>query len=390
MKKRLIPLILIVAVGVAGWIAWARRNGREDATRIRLSGNIELTQVDISFKTAGKLVERTVTEGEAVKPGMLIARIDPTQTIRQKAAQEAGVQSAEMQVAQSATSVAWQKATLEADIELRNADVRQAQAVLDQLLSGSRPQEIQQAEAAVSDARTQHAQAKADWDRAQTLYKNDDISKAQYDQAQTRFNSTAATLRQLEERLAMVKEGPRKQEIEGARAALARARAALKVSEANRLEIQRKEQDLATRRAEVERAKANLGVTQAQLDDTSVYSPIGGVVLTKSSEIGEVLAAGSTVVTVGDLDHPWLRGYIKQSDLGRIKLGQKVKLTNDSFPGKVYEGRVSYIASEAEFTPKQIQTQEERVKLVYRIKIDVDNPAHELKSNMPVDAEILL
>jgi HlyD family secretion protein len=113
-------------------------------------------------------------------------------------------------------------------------------------------------------------------------------------------------------------------------------------------------------------------------------------VLTKSAEPGEVLAAGATVVTIGDLDHPWVRGYVRESDLGKVKLGQKVKVTTDSFPGKTYTGRITFVASEAEFTPKQIQTTEERVKLVYRIKIQVENPNHELKSNMPVDAEIEL
>jgi HlyD family secretion protein len=96
------------------------------------------------------------------------------------------------------------------------------------------------------------------------------------------------------------------------------------------------------------------------------------------------------VVTIGDIEHPWLRGYVNESDLGKVKLGSPVRVTTDSYKGKVYNGRVSFISSEAEFTPKQIQTQQERVKLVYRIKIEVENPAHELKSNMPADAEILL
>jgi len=390
MKKRLIPVILVVVLAIAGGILWSQRNGRDEARRIRLSGNMELTQVDISFKVAGKLIERAVNEGDTVKRGQLIARIDQVQTMRQNQAQQASVQSAQMQLSQSATSIAWQQATNEADIELRKADIRQAQANLEQLLNGSRPEEIQQAQAAVADARTQAEQARLDWERAQTLYKNDDISTAQRDQYQARFNSTAALLRQAEERFAVVKEGPRKEEIAAARAALARAQAALKVTEANALEVKRKQEDLAARKAEMERAQAQLGVTESQLDDTSVSSPIDGVVLVKSAEIGEVLAAGTTVVTIGDLDHPWLRGYIKETDLGRVKLGQKVKLTTDSYRGKEYWGHVSFIASEAEFTPKQIQTAEERVKLVYRIKIDVDNSSHELKSNMPVDAEIEL
>jgi HlyD family secretion protein len=103
-----------------------------------------------------------------------------------------------------------------------------------------------------------------------------------------------------------------------------------------------------------------------------------------------VISSGTTVMTIGDMDRPWVRGYITEPDLGRVKLGTRVQVTTDSFPGKIYDGRISFIASNAEFTPKHIQTSEERVKLVYRIKIDVDNAAHELKLNMPVDATILL
>jgi len=152
--------------------------------------------------------------------------------------------------------------------------------------------------------------------------------------------------------------------------------------------LQRREEDLGGRRAEVNRARAQVAITQTQINDTVVTAPMDGVVLVKSAELGEVLAAGTTVVTIGDIDHPWLRAYIAETDLGRVKLGSKVKVTTDSYPGKIYNGRVSFISSEAEFTPKQIQSAEERVKLVYRIKIDIDNPLHELKSNMPADAEI--
>src|SRR4029079_7739214 len=152
----------------------------------------------------------------------------------------------------------------------------------------------------------------------------------------------------------------------------------------------RKQEELVARRAEIDRARAQVGITEAQLKDTTIASPIDGVVLVKSAEPGEVIAAGTTIVSIGDIEHPWLRAYVGETDLGRVKLGTKVKLTTDSYPGKVYNGVVSFIASEAEFTPKQIQTKEERVKMVYRIKVDVENPNRELKNNMPVDAEIPL
>jgi HlyD family secretion protein len=162
------------------------------------------------------------------------------------------------------------------------------------------------------------------------------------------------------------------------------------MSEANTLELKRREQELATRRAEIERSKASLALIDSQLADTIAASPVDGVVLVKAADVGEILAPGTTVVSVGDIEHPWLRGYINETDLGKVKLGSKANVTTDSYPGKVYQGRVTFIASEAEFTPKQIQTQQERVKLVYRIKIEIDNPQRELKSNMPADAEIVL
>ncbi|MBZ5584582.1 MAG: efflux RND transporter periplasmic adaptor subunit, partial [Acidobacteriia bacterium] len=162
------------------------------------------------------------------------------------------------------------------------------------------------------------------------------------------------------------------------------------MAEANTLELKRRQQELTARRAEIARARANLALIDSQLADTVAVSPVDGVTLVKAADVGEVLAAGTTVVTVGDIDHPWLRAYVNESDLGKVKIGSKARITTDSYPGKVYNGRVSFIASEAEFTPKQIQTQEERVKLVYRIKIEVDNPHQELKSNMPADAEMVL
>jgi HlyD family secretion protein len=389
MKKRIVIILLVVALGIGGYLWYTGAFARK-GNSILVSGNLELTQVDLSFKTAGKLVERRVDEGNWVKQGDLIARLDPVELQRTTVRDKALIIGAKSNYDQLLTSIAFQKATLESDIAARVAELNVAQAKLDELLNGSRKQEIQQSEAAVNDAKAQLEFARLDWERSQTLFKNDDISKQQYDQARTKFESATAMLRQAEEKDSMVREGPRKEDIAGARADVARAQAAVKTAEANRLEVQRREQELGERQSEIQRTEAQAGISQKQLSDTEIYTPIDGVVLVKAAEPGEVLAAGTTVVTVGDLEHPWLRAYINETDLGRVKLGQKVKLTTDSFPNKVYWGQVSYIASEAEFTPKQIQTKEERVKLVYRIKIEVDNKEHELKNNMPVDAEILL
>ena len=389
MKKRILLILLVGALGTGAWM-WRTGYFERSGNKILVSGNLELTEVDLSFKVAGKLTELNVREGDWVKKGDIIARLDAAQLMQQLARDEAAVVNAQSQYQQLQTSIEYQRATLESDVAVRRAELNQAQAKLDELLAGSRQQEIQQAQAAVNDAVAWNDAARQDWDRAQTLYKNEDISTSQYDQARAKYDSTQAQLRQAQERFALVKEGPRKEEIEGAKAAVVRGQAAVRQAEANRLELQRKEQELQARRSDIDKARAQVGITKTQIDDTVIAAPLDAVIQVKSAEVGEVLAAGTTVVSLGDLDHPWLRAYINETDLGRVKLNQEARLKTDSFPNKSYMGRISFISPEAEFTPKQIQTKEERVKLVYRIKIDVDNKEHELKNNMPVDAELIL
>ncbi len=390
MKRRRAVLIVLLLAAAGGGV-WYWYAGRMKATKnILVSGNLELTQVDLSFKTAGRMTELAVKEGQFVRKGDLIAKLDSAQLEQQLLRDQASVASAQSALQQLETSIEYQGATIDSDISTRRAELAQAQAKLDELMAGSRPQEIQQAQSAVADAKAWNDQARLDWERAQTLFSREDISKSQFDQARAKLDSTAAQLRQAQDRLALVQEGPRKEEIAGARAQVARAQAAVQTAEANRIELRRKREELAARRSEIDRTRAQVGMTQAQIADTTIVSPIDGVVLVKAAEAGEVIAAGTTIVSLGDIAHPWLRAYINETDLTRIKLGDKARLSTDSISGKTYEGRISFISSQAEFTPKQIQTKEERVKLVYRIKIDVDNPHQELKNNMPVDGEILL
>lgn len=387
MKRRL-PILLLAAAAIGGVAYYLRLNSGAPENEIHVSGNIEMTQVAVAFKYPGRVVTIDVEEGALVRKGQVLARSDRESVQRQKDRDEAAVSTAAAQLQQLQTAVDWQKTAVERDIDLRTAEVRAVEAQLQEALTGSRPQEVEQAEAAVSDARTQHAQAKLDWDRAQKLFADEDITKAQYDQYKTRFDSTASVLRQVEMRLSLVKEGPRKETIEMLRAQLSRAQAALKAAENNRLQVRQREQEVMARRSEVERAKAQVGVLDVQLNDTVASAPVDGVILSKNADLGEVLNAGVPVLTLGDIAKPWVRGYITEKQLGKVKLGDKVKVTTDSYPGKVYWGRVSFIASEAEFTPKQIQTPEERIKLVYRIKVELENPNQELKLNMPVDAVI--
>ena len=389
MKKRILILVVVLAAAGAGVYA-LRGGGKTPEGRLMVSGNIELTEVNIAFKTAGRLIERSVDEGDNVKKGQVVARLDRDQLNAQRERDTASVASSEAQLVQARTSVDLQRATLAADIETKRADLAGAEAKLSEMKNGARPQEKLDAHAAVESAAAERDRAQRDWERAQTLYKNDDISTAQYDQYRRNFESADAAWKQAKEREDLVLAGPRAEQISAQVARVERSRGALKMAEANALELKRREEEIATRRAEIVRSKASVALIDTQLNDTVAVSPVDGVVLVKAADVGEILAPGTTVVTVGDIDHPWLRGYINETDLGKVKIGAKVRVTSDSSKDKVYNGRVSFISDQAEFTPKQIQTQQERVKLVYRIKIDVENPGRELKSNMPVDAEILL
>lgn len=388
-KRILIPVVLALAVGAVALFAWHPWR-KENPNRILLSGNIEMNEVEVSFKVPGRLIERTVDEGDAVQKGSVVARLDRESLLRERDQADASLSVAQAQLAQSQTGVALQRETLSADIAQRRADLGAQQARLQELRNGSRPQEVAEARAVIKAAEAEAARARRDWERAEVLHKTDDISTQQYDQARQRLETAEAALQQAKERLALVIAGPRSEVIEAASSQVERAGAALRLGEANALEVRRRQQEVTARQAELARLRAQRALVDTQLDDTVATAPVTGVVLVKTADPGEVLAPGVPVVTIGDLDHPWLRGYINERDLGRIRLGMPVKVTTDAYPGKVYNGKLTFISPEAEFTPKQIQTQDERVKLVYRIKIEVDNRSHELKSNMPADAAIVL
>jgi HlyD family secretion protein len=375
-KKRLIAagaalILLIVAVYVVKW-------ARGPQASLRVSGNIEVTDAEVSFKIPGRVQERLVDEGQVVKTGQVVARLDDTEL-----AQEAALRRADFQAAQAALDELLAGSRPE-EIAQAKAASEQAQAHLDEMLAGSRPQELAAAEAALRRAQAETERAKLDMERYAGLYKKEIVSAQQNDAIRTTYETSLQRQREAEEQFKLVREGPRKEDIEQARAAYRQAQ--------EHYDLVRKgprKETIEQGRARAEQARQALAVAETRLSYATLLSPLSGIVLSKNIEPGEYVTAGTPIVTAGDLEHPWLRAYINETDLGRVKVGQRVRVTTDTFPGKVYEGHVSFISSQAEFTPKSVQTEKERVKLVYRIKVEIANPQMELKPGMPADAEIL-
>lgn len=326
MKRAILILLLVilVAAGVYLYPRYAESPAVAD-DRIRVSGNVEAHESVLSFRVSGRIVELAVEEGQWVESGAVLARLEDSD-FRQQAALD------------------------EAALRVREASLKLA-------LAGPRKQEIEAAEQAVRDATAEVELRRLDQQRAERLFSRDVISEQEHDRAKTVLERAEATLARAREQLSALREGTRAEEIQIARTQARQAGEALELS-------------------------------RIRLGHTVLRAPKAGVVLVRQAELGEVVAAGTPVVTLADVENVWLRTYISETDLGRIRWGQPASVTTDTFPGKTHPGRISFISSKAEFTPKSIQTQRERVTLVYRIKIDIENPNHELKPGMPADAVI--
>jgi HlyD family secretion protein len=311
------------ALIVAACLAGCGRAGRDVDGAIMVSGNIEVTDARLAFKIPGRLIERTVDEGDQVQTGQLVARLDAIE--------------------------------LEQQLAVRRAEHAGALAQLAELEAGSRPQEIAAAEATLRSAQAERVRSALEFARQRDLRTTDAVSERELESARAVLQVAEARENAAAEQLALVREGPRRERIDQARAGVAQAVAAV--------------------------ALATTQVTNARLE-----APFAGVVLEKHAEPGEFVAAGAPIVTIADTAHVWVRAYVNQTDLGRLRLGQPVEVRTDTFPDKVYDGRLTFISSEAEFTPKTVQTAKERVKLVFRVKVEIENAAGELKPGMAADA----
>ncbi|HUU53446.1 MAG TPA: efflux RND transporter periplasmic adaptor subunit [Armatimonadota bacterium] len=393
------------------------------------SGVIEATEVDVSAQVSGLLAGVEVQEGQSVAAGQVIARIEQEELEAQLRQAEGNVRAAKGDLARSEATLsgarsarenartAYEKGTElkgryeggKAQYEAAAAARDQAKAGLELVQAGAREEEIQQARAAAASAEAEWENAKLELERREKLVAQGAVSRQQVDFQRAAEKAARGTLEAAQARLQEALAGARTEEERQAEAALAEAEANLLVARraletakelyADRLELKQRldvaeaEQEAATEaraaaEGRLESAQGALASAQKRLRDAVITAPLKGVVLLKIREPGETVGPGQPIVRLGDLDHMWLRVYVPETEINRVKLGQKAEVTVDADPGRVFPGEVTEIAQQAEFTPKNVQTREQRVKLVFGVKLSLANPEGELKPGMPAEARI--
>lgn len=371
-------LLVVAALAVGGPLASRFLNSLGVPT-IQVTGNMEATQVDVSAKIAGRILSLRVREGDRVTEGHLLVRLDDAELKAEVERAEAALKSAEAQLRDLLAGARRQ------EIEEARATVDRAQSQLNDLLAGSRREEIEQAREAVRSAEATRVWTERDLKRAQELFAKELIAMQEVDRARQAYEVAVAQERSARANLQMVEAGPRRDQIEAARAQLKAARDHLDLLLAGPRPFQ-----VEAARGQVSQARAALDLAGSRLREAAIVSPINGVVLRKNREAGEMANPGVSILTLVDPTDLWLRAYVPETDIGRIKVGMAARITIDAYKDRTFSGKITEIASEAEFTPKNVQTKKERVNLVFRIKIAVDNPQGLLKPGMPADADILL
>jgi HlyD family secretion protein len=316
-------MLIAAAVGVS---IWSRIQEQESAKSLTLYGNVDIREVELSFRVPGRLQTMVFDEGDSVVAGDLVAEIDP-EPYREALAVE-------------------------------DARVQQAQANLEKLESGSRPQEVARARAAVREAQAARDDAQRELKRQDGLLETGASSEKLRDSARARRDEAAAVLASAQEALALAEEGFRAEEIAAARADLAAARALRELSE-------------------------------TQLQDTKLAAPSSGTLIARIREPGSMLGSGVPVYSLSLRDPIYVRAYVDEPHLGALAPGTKVRIGTDS-SDEVYEGQIGFISPRAEFTPRSVETTALRTDLVYRLRIVVRNGDPGLRQGMPVTVHVPL
>lgn len=376
-RLRLIIPVAVVAIGIVLWVLWPRNSSTGS---IQASGTIEATQVGVAPKIAGRVIKISVQEGQQVEAGQVVAELDAAEVEAQAAQAQAAVDAARTRPAQADASVNLARAAVDAQLVQARAQVESALAVLE-----ANKANLAAAEANLQAIETNLARTEADLARLESLYRDGAVSAEQIDTARSAAKATRA-----QRDAARAQRDAAQIQLGAAGAGLAQARAALAVAEANRQTVGIRQQDAVASRAQLAQAQALLQQAEILRSYTVLKAPMAGVVVSKNAEVGDLVGVGAPVVTVADLNQVYLRVFVSEADLARVKLGQAVDVRVDGFAGRTFRGTVDQINSSAEFTPRNVQTKEERVKLIFGVKVALPNPDGILKPGLPADAVILV
>lgn len=318
--------LAVAVVVVAVLLGAAACGGGDGDGVIAASGTVEATRADLGFQVPGRILELVPREGDTVPAGRELARLD----LRE----------------------------LEAARDAARAQAEAAEARLAELRRGSRPEEVAQAEAMARAAGERAEDALRDAQRTRRLFEGGAVSRQALDRAQTALQVAEAGRDQAAQALELARQGPRSETV--------RAQEAV-----------------------VEQARANLARAEAAVSYGIIVAPFPGRVTVRHREPGETVGAGAPVLTLLDPEDRWVRIYVRQDQIGAVQVGMAAEIVSDTYPERSYAGEVTFIGSEAEFTPRNVQTAEERIKLVYPVKVRITgDPGFELKPGIPADVTL--
>ncbi|GIX00919.1 MAG: secretion protein HlyD [Pirellulaceae bacterium] len=340
-----------------------------------VSGFVEADEIRVGSRLGGRILELLVEEGQEVEAGQALVRFDPFTLEEQIAQAEAQLAAAQADLERLRSGFRHQ------EIAQAEAQVAALQARLDKLIAGPLPEEIAVAEAQLQLAEAQLKRASSAFRRVQLLIERGEgtISQDEIDRVTEEFQAAQALVATRREQLQLLQRGSREEDIRAARAELEAARAQLAL-----LKDGYRPEDVAKAEATVAAAEAALQALRKQQTELTVVAPSPGTIAALDLRPGDLVAPGAPVLSLQEHGRLWVRAYIPERYM-RLQLGDALPITADSYPGKVFTGKVVFIAPQAEFTPRNIQTPEQRTKLVFRIKIDLLPDGMALRPGLPVD-----
>ena len=375
-------LLLLVAVGAL--VFWGQHQDR--SAELYYSGTLESTRSNLSFLVSGKIRKVNLDEGQSVKAGQCIAELEPEEFLARIDQARANMNQAIENRKQLEITLEILQNTLPAEVSRAESAVRAAAAQLAEQQAGNRSQDVERARLSFQEAEITLDDARKDKRRFDDLFQSGYIAEKERDVAVLKYESALKTRQRAAEAFDLAKEGFRKENVEVARARLSEAQALLLLAKANLKKIEATRADIQASIARIESVSSALNLAEIQLGYTRLLAPFDAMLTSRNVEPGEVVTPGREVISLADLSRIDLKVFVDETQIGKIRPGQQVEVKIDTFPDKKYNGFVSYISPEGEFTPKIIQTRKERVKLVYLVKIALANPNVELKSGMPADA----